>query len=204
MSNAKELKFLSWNADGVRTKLSELLDLAVSKLSIDIIALCETRLSPNSVISTPGYTLHRLDKHPNGHGQGVALLIKTDIEHLSIIAPKTRHMEVIGVEITSSNKRLTILSVYQSPNLPLDPSDIDNLLNIGPNVLMMGDFNSRHPHWFCRDSNTRGRLLFHHMLQNSHTRTNHTLDRLPYFGSLSTRLSAIHTRSRAIQKCPRN
>lgn len=168
MSESKEIKILSWNADGVRTKLHELLDLATSELCTDIIALCETRLTSNITLETPGYICHRADKHLNGHGQGVAILIKTDIEHSRVAVPHTRHMEAIGIEMTLSGKKLTILSIYQSPNLPLDPSDLSALLNIGRNVLIMGDFNAKHAHWKCPDTNSRGNILLDHMLENDY------------------------------------
>lgn len=69
------LKILYWNADGIGNKIKELLQL-VSELSIDIIALSETKLPKHHTLVTPGYSCYRQDKNHNGHGQGVALLIK--------------------------------------------------------------------------------------------------------------------------------
>lgn len=76
MSNSNALGIISWNADGIRNKIHELLDLAVSDLFVDIIALCETKLTKNTSLHTPGFTCYRIDKNQNGRWQGVALLIK--------------------------------------------------------------------------------------------------------------------------------
>lgn len=167
MCEIRNVNFMSWNADGVRTKIIELLDLA-KDLQIDVLAVCETRLTPKILLSTPGYACYRLDHHPNGHGQGVAILIKANIVHKQIPAPATRHLEVIGIELELSGKKHKIFSIYQSPNLPLDPSDLDAIFKVRSKILVMGDFNCKHPHWNCTDSNPRGNMLFNHMLDSDY------------------------------------
>lgn len=168
MFDTNELRLLYWNADGVRKKLTELADLAVGDLSSDIIAISETILSPQVPIHLPGYCCYRQDKL-GSRGQGVAIFVRVDIPHTQVITPQTEHMEAIGIQMSFSGQTLVIFSIYQSPNLDLKKSDIDALLNCGRHVLLVGDFNARHPHW-CKHSimNPRGKTLYNHMVCNEY------------------------------------
>jgi hypothetical protein len=167
MSDQK-IRLLSWNSDGVRSKIHELLDLAVSTLSIDIIGLCETRLTEKISMLTAGYHCYRQDKHHSGRGQGVAILVKEDIPHNLLKIPYTKNIEAVGVSVRVRNAEYIIISAYQSPNLPLDCNDLNMLFNLGKCVLVMGDFNANHPCWYSTYVNTRGRTLFHHMLEHDY------------------------------------
>lgn len=159
---------LSWNADGLRRKVQELLDLVVSALFVDIVAVCETKLTPQISLHTPGFSCYRKDKHHTGRGQGVAILVRENVEHSLLTLPKTKHMEAVGVKLLISGTEHIIVSVYQSPNLPLLHSDLSLLLGLGKHVLLMGDFNANHEFWNSPYSNTRGRSLFQHMLHNEY------------------------------------
>lgn len=167
MSSKQHVRILYWNADGIRSKLMELLDM-VSELSIDIIALSETRLSPSTKLHTPGYTCYRCDKKPDGTGQGVAILIKSDIEHSPINLPTTRNLECSGIQVTLSNQLIAFISAYQSPNLPLLTTDLDKLVNVHAKTIIMGDLNTKHPYWHCSRSNIHGEVLFDHMINNEY------------------------------------
>lgn len=160
-------RFVTWNADGLRTKIHELLEL-VSALSVDIFGICETRLSPKAVLNTPLYRCYRQDRHVSGRGQGVAIFVRENIIHTPIYVDKTRHLEVVGIKVKVSGIDHFIFSVYQSPNLPLLRSDLDILFALGSHVLIMGDLNANHEHWHSGSRNTRGRVLFSHMLDHDY------------------------------------
>lgn len=164
-SNLKDLRIVYWNADGVGSKRSELLDM-VSQLSVDIVALNETRLTPRMKLNFPGYAIYRQDKHSRDFGQGVALLVKLDIEHSLVPTPLTSNLEAIGIKLNIQNCNYTIFSVYQSPNLSLETSDIDALLKSDNCVLLMGDFNAKHENWSPGIKNPRGDKLFNHMINH--------------------------------------
>ena len=102
MCKSSELRLLSWNADGVRNKLHELMDLAVSALCVDIISLCETRLTQKMQLNIPGFTCYRQDRHSTVRGQGVAILVKCNIEHSTVEIPPTKHIEATGIKISIS------------------------------------------------------------------------------------------------------
>ncbi|KAG7299270.1 hypothetical protein JYU34_017831 [Plutella xylostella] len=186
MFEPQELRILSWNADGVRSKRHELMDLAVSTLRADVISLCETRLSLKSQLNFPGFAFYRQDKHTNGRGQGVAILIKDNIHHSVVDIPKIENIEAIAIKIILSGIDHIIVSIYQSPNLPLLANDLNKLFGLGPRVLLVGDFNANHDHWIKGTNNAHGRMLFLHMLNHdyvihasssptlTHYRANHT------------------------------
>lgn len=159
-----------WNADGLGRKQSELQSL-LNELRIDVVALCETRLTSRIALNISGYTCYRQDKHRNGKGQGVALLVKTDLPHLLLSTPPTKNLEAIGVKLTTVDSAIEIYSVYQSPSpkIPLLTSDLDILLKTGIKVLIMGDINARHELWSRGSNNTRGNLLFNHMMARDYT-----------------------------------
>ncbi|VVD04376.1 unnamed protein product [Leptidea sinapis] len=166
MFNHHELRILYWNADGIHRKQQELADLAVSTLKVDIIALCETRLTNRLKLNIPGYISYRQDKHRNGFGQGVALMIRSDLVHNLIQTPNTENLETIGISLNISNETITIFSIYLSPNLPLITKDIDNIMSSGTKVIAMGDLNSKHPLWSPGPSNNHGRKLLTCLVTN--------------------------------------
>lgn len=168
MLDSSKLRLLSWNSDGVRLKIHELFDLAVRVLSIDIIGICETRLTVNSTLDTPGFTCYRQDKHHSGRGQGVAILVRNDLEHSVLTIPNTINIEAVGIVVKISVIDYIILSIYQSPNLPMLRSDLELLFGLGSHVVIMGDFNANHSHWLSSYTNTRGRILFNHMLESDY------------------------------------
>lgn len=168
MSNTNELRLLSWNSDGVRSKMHELLELAVRTLSIDIIAVCETKLNCNTPLTTPGFNCYRQDKHHSGRGQGVAILVNDTLEVAPIAVPKTKNIEAVAISLKISGKDCIFVSAYQSPNLQLECKDMDILFSLGPRVVIMGDFNANHGYWNSSYVNARGNVLFRHMLEHDY------------------------------------
>lgn len=168
MCDPNKLKIMYWNADGLRLKIEELSDLLLER-SIDIVAVSETRLSPTAFIEIPGYVIYREDKHTSGKGQGVALVVRNDIIHNTIIIPLTSVLEAVGIQVTVSGSTVVIISAYQSPNLPLNTDDIGLLLKLGRKVLILGDFNANHALWHCPFTNPRGKQLADYMLSSEFT-----------------------------------
>lgn len=67
-----------------------------------------------------------------------------------------------------SDKKITLISCYQSPNKTLCPEDLNSLFKLGPHMIIMGDFNAQHSHWKCPKTNMHGKVLFNHMLSNDY------------------------------------
>ncbi|VVC92739.1 unnamed protein product [Leptidea sinapis] len=160
------LQLLYWNADGVHKKQQELADLAVSVLNVDIIALCETRLTNRLKLNIPGFYCYRQDKHCSGTGQGVAILVRSDIPHSTLPIPTTTNLEAVGILIQLTKTNIAVISAYQSPNKLLLTSDLNAILACGTQVLIMGDLNAKHPYWSPGTLNSRGNTLYHHMLDS--------------------------------------
>lgn len=156
-----------WNADGVRGKCSELLDF-VNERGFDVIAICESRLTPQIHFNLPNYKCYRQDKHISGRGQGVAILVKANIEHSHISVPPTEHLEAVAIQLNLAALKYTLVSIYQSPNLSLKGSDLDVLFKMDSKVLLMGDFNARHKFWYGNINNGRGNALFNYLLNNDY------------------------------------
>lgn len=110
----------------------------MNDIFVDNISITETRISPNSYLATPGYRCYRQDKLI-GRDQGVAVLIKSDIPHSQLKSPKTFNLERIGVQLNLSGINVSVIPVYQSPNLPLLSSDLDILLSVSPRVEYLGN-----------------------------------------------------------------
>lgn len=74
------------------------------------------------------------------------------------------NLECVGIRLTSPESNIIIVSAYNSPNLPLASSDLDILFDLGTKVLIMGDLNAKHEYWRCDQNNSRGTVLFDHMV----------------------------------------
>lgn len=160
------LRILYWNADGVHHKQQELAHL-VSRLNTDVIAICKSRLTTRLKLNVPGYVSYRMDKHSSGTGQGVAILIRVDLIHSLIPVPATIHIEAVAVSLkTPGSGNIILISAYQSPNKPLLISDLNSLLNTDNRVIIMGDFNAKHPCWSPGPLNRHGKVLYNYMLAN--------------------------------------
>ena len=74
-----QTSIVQWNAQGLRNKKSELLELIHDNCA-SIVAIQETRLSNDFNLKNPNYNLISKDGHFN-HGQhgGVALYIHSDV-----------------------------------------------------------------------------------------------------------------------------
>lgn len=140
------LKLLCWNADGVGSKIHELMNL-VSALGVDVVAISESRLSSKFSLEIPGYVIYRQDRHCSGRGQGVAIFVKQNIEHSIVSIPNTQHIEAVAISMLISGREHVLVSAYQSPNLLLITNDLDILLALGQHVVIMGDFNANHDLW---------------------------------------------------------
>ncbi|VVD03630.1 unnamed protein product [Leptidea sinapis] len=206
----RELRVVYWNADGAHKKQRELVDLAISKLNADIIALCETKLSKRLTLDIPGYICYRADKRSDNTGQGVAILVRADLPHNLVCPPQTLHLEVVGITLISQNSSVVIYSVYQSPNLPLIKSDLDLLMSSGSKVVVMGDLNSKHPLWSPGVGNTRGKTLYEHMVANDYTIhapqniTTLSSNHFPVLATFTTKLQRFQIRKLNFEKADWN
>ena len=110
--------------------------------------------------SIRNYTTVRKD-HPHGHGGGLLVFI-----HESIIFSKQPsspevlsdpHLEELTIKADIGNMMLIISNIYIPPASSCSnryQSSIEPLLTT-PDTLILGDFNSQHPSWYSRSTDTK-------------------------------------------------
>jgi hypothetical protein len=111
----RNLRIIAWNANSVTSKKAEL--ALFLKGNIDIAAIGETKLSPKSRFSIPGYVTYRTDI--NQFGGGVMILIKHTIRH-----DRFDVNNLAGLEASTSSQ-LLFVAAYLPPTTALSATDLD-------------------------------------------------------------------------------
>ena len=102
---------LQWNAQGLRHKKDELLEL-IHDYRATLVAIQETKLTEEYNIKIPNYNVISKSGHYNrGQHGGVALYIHSDIPYNEI--PLSTTLQAIAVEVHTSF-RFSICNVYAS------------------------------------------------------------------------------------------
>ncbi|GFU90361.1 putative RNA-directed DNA polymerase from transposon X-element [Trichonephila clavipes] len=155
----RSIKIVTWNADGIRTKIPEFEEF-IQRFDPDIIALQETFLQPCHSFNIPNYTIYRNDRLTH-RGGGTAILIKSSIAHHSIHI-HTHTLENTTIVLEGSNK-ITISCIYRPPNSPhqaLIP-DLLKILRNRTHCFIVGDYNAKHHSWSPHSNNNPcGSALF--------------------------------------------
>ena len=164
----KPLKMMIWNAQSVRPKSLEFFAV-IQRLEILISLISETHLTSNDSLKDPRYRTYRLDRGDGRRGGGVAIVVRKGVPHRLLPCPRTRCMESLAIELFLSGRRLVIVSTYFPGSV--DPivlsnyrRDLELLSELGPNVLIGGDLNSRHSFWGCTGTNAAGTILFQEVI----------------------------------------
>lgn len=158
----KKLNLCHWNANGINKKSCELQHF-IAEHNLDVVLLNETKLATR--MKTPriqGFDSYRRDRQSSNPGGGVLIYVKKDVGAVEILPDINRQMEVIGVQIG----QMKLYSIY-APDNTLDASTLNQLLDSGEKVALLGDFNAQHLSWNCSGINSNGRRLFNYMLRNS-------------------------------------
>ncbi|GBN78160.1 RNA-directed DNA polymerase from mobile element jockey [Araneus ventricosus] len=129
--------------------------LFVKKYCPDAILLQETHLRPDRKIFLANYNSYysyRANQHPQHPSGGTAILIRNNIPHNQIIPPNLRYVEACVVAINFKNQDpITLTSIYVPPtsDTSIFTFDIEVLLQISPNQILCGDYNTQHTSWGC-------------------------------------------------------
>lgn len=158
MATTNEFRILQWNANGIRYKTAELINL-IKRLNIHCVCLCETRLNAQLNFWLPGFKIFRRDGEPPE--RGVLLAIREELNPIYHQLPELGHLESVAATVSSPHGQLIIASTYNSPSRarPLERSALSTLLGIGSKLIISGDLNARHSEWGCRRENNNGRTL---------------------------------------------
>ena len=155
---------ITFNANGIGNKLTEL-EVVLKRNKVKVAVIQESKLSPKS--KNPciqNYTTVRKDR---SHGEGGGLLI---FIHRSITFSKQPsspeslsdpHLEELSIKAELGNTKLIISNVYIPPASSCSNgchSSIEHLLTTA-DTLILGDFNTHHPSWYSRSTDTRERKM---------------------------------------------
>ncbi|CAG2101114.1 unnamed protein product, partial [Medioppia subpectinata] len=167
-----QCNILQLNINGIRNKLSELIDF-ISSHNIHIIALQESKLTARiTTPKIPNYSPIRQDR-PNSRGGGGLLVYvhnsipystQTSIPNLSIPLPAQQQT----IHFYINNKQYTLINLYvpPPPQPPYTYCPDFSSLSTTNNLIIVGDLNAHNPFWLSsQSSDTRGSLLDDHLSQ---------------------------------------
>lgn len=154
-------KVLTWNANGITSKLPELLHL-LRDLDIDLALIQETKISPSRTIKIPSYHVIRTDRPPtpdttNRPAGGVAILIHR--RHcLNAVQnfPAPFPIETAAATVPLFNTPVTFVSLYNPPTKPFNQASLRSIFTASPHLFVAGDFNAKHQSYGCLATNRTG------------------------------------------------
>lgn len=103
----------------------------------------------------PGYNTYRKDRDSENTGGGVIIYAKNNIKCNELYI-NTTNIEAVAIQLDNGQ---VLVAAYQTPQDLLLEQDLDTLFNLSTSVLIIGDFNSKHPDWNCHQPNTNGNWL---------------------------------------------
>uniref|UniRef100_A0A1B0D7L8 Endonuclease/exonuclease/phosphatase domain-containing protein n=1 Tax=Phlebotomus papatasi TaxID=29031 RepID=A0A1B0D7L8_PHLPP len=159
-SNGKDgerVKRDKWNCNSVRPKLQDLL-IVCNQLAIDIIALQETKLTPNSDLRLQGYSIVRKDR--SGRGGGVLIAVKEDINY-DRVSIEVNSGECVAVDVNVGRGKIRFFSVYSTNGNRLSSDDLNAISASAPGgkFVILGDFNAYSTLWGGESSNRWGQMI---------------------------------------------
>ena len=186
---------IQWNLDSWKSKFTQLSSL-ITLYSPEIIALQETKLSPEYQTSKQltQFDIYRKDR--NFRGGGVAILVLKKIPHTSV--PLNTTLEAIAVKIHLQNLQITFCNIYIPPGIRFPENEINNLIaQLSGPYFIVGDFNSKSPLWGSPVSNSSGRKMSTIITNNSLNILNtgkptHHIIQNNYFSHLDLALCSPH------------
>ena len=143
----KGMAIASLNINGLRSHLDKV-QLLIRDLGIQILALNETKLDPESpkeLTSVAGYQQERLDRTCNGGG--VSIYIRDSIKYKRRLDIPTDNLELICIEVEPPKSKLfLVLAWYRPPSDPVGSfSKLENVLSFldkeGKEIILLGDTN---------------------------------------------------------------
>lgn len=157
-----------WNARSIRKKHLEFFEFIRSH-NILISLVNETHLKDSDSIFHPDFIIYRLDRGGNRRGGGVAIIVNRIVIHELLPCPQTKVIEAIAIRLCIDGRRLVVAATYypgsdNPADLNMFVEDLHTLELLGANVILGGDFNSRHSFWGCQRANQSGNTLFREIM----------------------------------------
>ena len=166
------LEIYSWNAYGMRGKITEVTDF-LNRKGVDILLINETKLKAMETLKIRNYNSYSSNRE-NAAG-GVAILIGKEIPHERVEIKRMVAIEHICIKLQSN---IYLIAAYIKPSNSFSHSNLDSLLEVSNKVLVV---NARHANWSCHRNNRNG-LTLNSYIQNNNVTILHTDSptRIPY------------------------
>lgn len=160
----RRFKYANWNAHSILNK-KIVVESILHIHDLDLLVITETWLTAkNPVWQIRGYVTFRQDRQEQRPGGGVLILVRRELVVSSIRIPKKtlKHIDSIGITITTSRYKIQIVAAYAPPNKKIPPYTWSDLLegcDGGSPIILMGDFNAHSWSWGSEYCSARGNHL---------------------------------------------
>ena len=164
-------KILQFNCRGLSNKAIEIMEMAEND-EISIMCLNEARRWKSSVIS-PNYYIASSTDESRHHGS--LIMVRKGLETVEVKPAIVKEgengkvLELLRIKVRLTiNSFLWVTSVYNSPDLPLDPLGIFDVSL--ENHIILGDFNSPHEDLNCNYNSENGQKMVNFIESQQHFR----------------------------------
>lgn len=149
------------------------MDSFLSDHKPDIVLIAETNLSPRNQVAFRNYNFQRTDKITGRRGTGI--LTKNNIASTPV---NTAAWNLSSLETTASlirtvnDQHFLVVSAYRYTSRSiLDVKDLDIIVNAsrainGCSLILGGDFNARHEHWYNTNRCSSGTALYQWLIHD--------------------------------------
>lgn len=157
-TSTRDLNICTWNCRGVSGKFHEL-DLFLRANDVHVALLTETKLSPTIDFYISGFKFTRADHPSNTRKGGSAIFVRASLNHNDLPPIRKNDYQIARINMPL-NGRNYITAFYSAPENIVRETDFQSILQeMGPNFILGGDLNAKHPRWGSTTSNPRGRSL---------------------------------------------
>lgn len=155
----KKLKIVTWNANGILSKLP-IFEVFLNSHEIDICLLTETHLTNKNYLNIKGYKVYNAFCPGNTARGGCSVIIKDSIDHFESGKIESTVIQMSFIQINSLKQKMNIGAAYCSPTCTIKKDIFKSLLlELGDRFILGGDFNAKHVDWGSRITLTRGKEL---------------------------------------------
>jgi len=157
-SAASMSSIIQWNIRVLHANRKEF-NMFLSDVDPTVVCLQETFHKSDEPANFNNYSFYCISaKEVNSisHG-GVGILVKNSVPHKR--CQLNSSLQAIALRITC-NKTITVCSIYLSPSLKFNSSDLDDLITqLSPPVLLLGDFNAHSTLWGSSKTGVLGKQI---------------------------------------------
>ena len=171
--NKPRMNIIQWNCASYYAQFEQLKLVIKENNSPACLCLQETRHKGKKFHPPSGYiAICSTNRRDDDHERGVAMLVNKNINFKELKLQTTTNIEAVAARVWLG-RFYTICSIYLSPSLTVNETELLNLINQLPKpFLLLGDMNARHYRWGEHLCNDRGNLFEKILLEQDVTLLN--------------------------------